>query len=713
MQNLLTLTLLILSLGVFAQERIALVIGNADYEVSSLNNALNDAQYITQALENLYFKVTLVENADKRAMKDAIYEFSSKLNKDTVGLFYYAGHAVQYRGENYLIPINALSSIKELRHLEDEAVRSGIVSREMAVSQSQLNFIFLDSCRDNPLPAESRGIVEGLAKSQDAKGTLIAYSTSPGRTAEDGEGRNSPYTKNLLNFINTPNQPIELMLKDVKDAVSKDTNGYQLPWYESSITGNFCFKTTNDSCATAVITIIDNPYLEDLYDLEVIDLENGDHYVGQIKDGKFNGKGVLTYKTGAKHQGEFLDGKKHGEGKITQLNGNSFEGNFINDVRHGKGTLKWISGAQIETEWENDKRIYPKESLYENITGNVLIAGYGIKKDIDNSHYLGEFEYGKLNGQGIYTSFTGLILQGEFTNDQLNGKGSLTKSNGDYYEGQFIDGFLNGKGFAIFSEGSRYDGEFKSGEITGIGKYTMFDGSSYEGSLVDGIQQGFGKLISADGSIFIGEFLNGGVSNGEFIYANGDHYKGEMKNSSKHGYGIFTSKNSTIEGKFEFNIPVGYIIMTYPDGTIKAGDFDFKTLSYNGSVKITYSNGGSYNGGYKNEYKNGQGVLILSDGSRYEGEFIQGHVGYATYTGINGERYEGEFIDGLLNGYGTYTGITGERYKGDFKNNLYHGKGILYFPSGDSVEGNFIDGDPKGEVIFTLANGKKTIEYLK
>jgi len=105
---------------------------------------------------------------------------------------------------------------------------------------------------------------------------LIAYSTSPGKTAEDGAGRNSPYTTHLLKQINNPNQPIELMLKDVKDAVSNETNGNQLPWYESSISGNFCFKTVNDGCAEVVVNIIDNPYLKDLYDLEVIDLDNGE-----------------------------------------------------------------------------------------------------------------------------------------------------------------------------------------------------------------------------------------------------------------------------------------------------------------------------------------------------------------------------------------------------------------------------------------------------
>ena len=106
-KKLFTLALLTLSLSVFAQDRIALVIGNADYQISPLNNAINDAEDIAAALSNLNFDVTLVKNANKREMKDAIYDFSEKLNKDTVGLFYYAGHAVQYHGENYLIPINA------------------------------------------------------------------------------------------------------------------------------------------------------------------------------------------------------------------------------------------------------------------------------------------------------------------------------------------------------------------------------------------------------------------------------------------------------------------------------------------------------------------------------------------------------------------------------------------------------------------------------
>jgi len=158
MKKLLTIALLFFSLGAFSQERIALVIGNADYQISALKNALNDAQDIAKALEKLDFKVTLVENADKRTMKDAIYDFGDKLTKDTVGLFYYSGHAIQFQGENYLIPIKALPKIKKLRHLEDEAVRSVRVSKNMEESGSKLNFIFLDACRNNPLPANQEGL---------------------------------------------------------------------------------------------------------------------------------------------------------------------------------------------------------------------------------------------------------------------------------------------------------------------------------------------------------------------------------------------------------------------------------------------------------------------------------------------------------------------------------------------------------------------------
>ena len=642
LKHLLTLALLTLSLGAFAQDRIALVIGNSEYQVSPLKNALNDAEDIAQSLQELDFKVTLVKNASKRAMKDAIYEFSSKLGDDTVGLFYYAGHAVQYHGENYLIPINALSSIKELRHLEDEAVRSGIVSREMSVSQSQLNFIFLDACRDNPLPAESRGIVQGLAKSQNAEGSLIAYSTSPGRTAEDGTGRNSPYTKNLLKYINTPNQPIELMLKEVKNAVSKDTNGVQLPWYESSITGNFCFNTVNDGCAESTVTVIDNPYFEGLYDLEVINLENGDHYVGQVKDGKFNGKGILTYKTGAKYQGEFLNGKRNGSGTITQLNGNSFEGNFIADKRHGKGTLRWVSGSYIETDWELGKRVYPEEATYSSLDGDIYSKGFGIYKGTDNSHYIGEFQDGFINGKGVFTDYAGYRFEGKFIKGLLNGIGVKIDVTGDYIEAEFINGTPNGLGKYFFANGGYYEGEFLNGYMTGQGRIEYFDGTYYEGEVQNGMPNGQGEMFFADGSNFIGEVLFSNPVNGFYTWATGDTWEGPMLNLMKHGYGKFTFYDGgSVEGKFINNYPDGYCISTEGDGSIYKGNCKISANSiYNGQGKKFFPDGSSFEGIFRDGFPNGKGSYLSPDGVLNTGTFINGEPsGDIKVTLSNGQTF--------------------------------------------------------------------------
>ena len=521
-KKLLTLALLFLSLNTFAQERIALVIGNADYQVSALKNALNDAQDITKALTELDFKVTLVENADKRTMKDAIYDFSEKLNKDTVGLFYYAGHAVQYHGENYLIPINALPEIKKIRHLEDEAVRSRRVSKNMEESGSKLNFIFLDSCRNNPLPAESRGIVQGLTRSQEAEGSLIAFSTSPGRTADDGEGRNSPYTKSLLKFINTPNQPVELMLKEVKEAVSDETNGNQLPWYESSITGNFCFKTTAEGCAEFVKVIYD-PFLEGIYDIETLEFENGDKYTGQSKDGLMYGVGILTYASGAKYYGDFDNGQRHGNGKIIQLNGNSFEGIFVDNKRNGKGILKWINGASMETRWTMDERVY-SDNFFVGITDdNGLPDGYGTYFFNSGEKREGNWINGKLNGQVVITSRSGELYKGQYSNNNFNGNGVLLTSSNERFEGNFVNGLLNGKGLRIWPNGDRYDGEFVNGNMQGKGIKSFASGKKYDGQFNYNLFNGQGILTFDNGDRYEGSFQN-------------DKYHGTVKLEEATGY---------------------------------------------------------------------------------------------------------------------------------------------------------------------------------
>ncbi len=226
------------------QQRIALVIGNGAYQ-DPLANPVNDATDVAKALRELGFEVILLQNKDLRAMEEAIEDFSRELRQGGVGVFYYAGHGVQVNGENYLVPLKA--KLNRQKDVGYEAVPLGKVLNVMEEAETQVNIVIIDACRNNPFyrrwSSHSRGSgsVRGLAPVQSAEGTLIAFATAPGKFAEDGEGKNSPFTYHLLQHINTPKLPVELMFKKVRAAVVQETNRKQTPWEQSSLVGEFSF----------------------------------------------------------------------------------------------------------------------------------------------------------------------------------------------------------------------------------------------------------------------------------------------------------------------------------------------------------------------------------------------------------------------------------------------------------------------------------------
>ena len=225
-----------------AQQRIALVIGNVQYRSAPLNNPLNDAKDIAKALEKYGFKVTHKENVDQRKMEQAIREFGKELRKGGVGLFFFAGHGVQIGGRNYLIPIDA--TIYKQTDVKYEAVDAGRILDEMAWAGNELNIVILDACRDNPYGSGFRSISRGLARMDAPRGTIIAYSTSPGKVALDGESGNSPYTKALLKYMDVKGLTLEQVFKNVRKEIDFKTKGKQVPWESTSLTGTFYFKKT-------------------------------------------------------------------------------------------------------------------------------------------------------------------------------------------------------------------------------------------------------------------------------------------------------------------------------------------------------------------------------------------------------------------------------------------------------------------------------------
>ncbi len=194
-----------------APDRVALVIGNGAYiNASKLANPPNDAADVAAALRKLGFDVVEGRDLDKRAMEAKVIEFSRKLDRAGLALFFYAGHGMQVGGKNYLVPIDA-----KLERGGDLGFETLDVSQVLAQMEAdkRVNLIFLDACRDNPLArslsrnlgTRSATVGQGLASIQSAVGTMIAYATQPDNVALDGDGgRNSPFTTALLKHIGTP-----------------------------------------------------------------------------------------------------------------------------------------------------------------------------------------------------------------------------------------------------------------------------------------------------------------------------------------------------------------------------------------------------------------------------------------------------------------------------------------------------------------------------
>jgi len=222
------------------QKRLALVVGNSSYESSPLKNPVNDASDMEKMLKTLGFEVIAKLNANQKQMEDAIRQFQSKLTKDTMGLFFFAGHGMQVGGVNYLIPIGA--KITQESDVKYESVDAGRVLDAMHTAGNPLNIVILDACRDNPFARSYRSSAKGLARMDAPTGTFIAYATAPGDTAADGDGKNGVFTKYMLEYMPTPNLEVDKVLKKVRVSVMRETGKKQVPWQSSSLTGDFFFK---------------------------------------------------------------------------------------------------------------------------------------------------------------------------------------------------------------------------------------------------------------------------------------------------------------------------------------------------------------------------------------------------------------------------------------------------------------------------------------
>jgi hypothetical protein len=234
------------SQAAFAENRIALVIGQSNYRaVVALPNPANDAKAMSQLLGEAGFEVLSAADLSQTEMRQKIGDFAAEVaakGPDTIALVFYAGHGLQIDGENFLVPVDV--DPKREADIPLQAVRLNDILNTLTSVPSKMRIVLLDACRNNPFPTINQSAGHGLAI-VDAKigapGTFLSFSTSPGAEAEDGSGADSPYTSALLLAAKEPGLSIEETFKRVRVSVNKATEGRQTPWDSSSLTDEFRF----------------------------------------------------------------------------------------------------------------------------------------------------------------------------------------------------------------------------------------------------------------------------------------------------------------------------------------------------------------------------------------------------------------------------------------------------------------------------------------
>lgn len=354
----------------------ALIIGNANYPNSKLDNPENDATDINDTLTRLGFETSLVLNADSVTQDKLITDFATSIDTYDIGLFYFAGHGFQINNENYLASID--TNFEDEEHAKHSAFPLNILLSYFNKAKNKTSIIILDACRELlNKKAWYRSVEEaGLAPIFAPKGTIIAYATSPGERALDGTGhRNGVYTRALLQHIVAENIPIEEMFKRVRNSVFAFSKGKQTSWEHTSLTGTFCFNS--GQLAHSLLVEYSSEVIKDsmyetntntLIDSIIKDLKSYNYYVQNPAIEKIH---LLNPQTEDKNK-LFLLGR-----------------NVLQTAIGGEGAANSI--MENLADFVNPFQVSSKNHLLNGIIYEVFFNSYGsFRQDNLKDHYLTE-----------------------------------------------------------------------------------------------------------------------------------------------------------------------------------------------------------------------------------------------------------------------------------------------------------------------------------
>ena len=476
-----------LSAAFAAERRVALVIGNAKYKEAPLINPVNDARDMAAALQRTGFEVIMAVDATQKEMNRAIARFGERLQQDSVALFYYAGHGMQVRGKNYLIPIDAEIKTESSVRVESVDV-DGVLDQ---LSTSDLNVVILDACRNNPFERRANRSVgaAGLAQMEAPKGSLIAYATAPGRTAADGEGRNGLYTQELLKQIQIPALTIEQVFKNVRREVAKATRDTQIPWEASSLTGDFYFLPGTHQSPTA---------------------PQAARRPSETPIATSTSVAKPTTAPPRQNGGDSATAKP----PLTPPTASQTPANTIALPAQSQAAAPAVQAEPSAPLLKPANQEPPSVAVTQPST--QAEAPIDLKEQViqgadfrASGRLLLDRASGTMSGEGVIEWTNGDRYEGTMLAGKKHGKGIFTWKSGQRYEGEWVDDRINGKGVVYFTNGDRYEGTFEGGEPHGTGTYTMRNGDYYTGAWVHGNKHGFGRLTWAAGDYWEGEFRDG------------------------------------------------------------------------------------------------------------------------------------------------------------------------------------------------------------
>jgi hypothetical protein len=641
-----------------AADRVALLIGNNSYGSTPLRNAVNDAKDLSEALKELGFQVIVRENASRKEMIEAIREFGTAIDGASTALFFYAGHAMQFKDRNYLIPIDAAMGSEE--DVTFFSVEIGQIFDRMDRARTRFNFLILDACRDNPFAASFKVSSQGLAQMSSPSGTLIAYATAPGSVAADGFGRNGIYTKHLLQNIRVPDLPAEIMFKRVREGVERETRRLQTPWDSSSLKGDFVFNAsaaphTAQSGPAAGPSADASLQIEREFWVSVRDSNRPEDiraYLDKYPTGNFaalarNRLDALVKpatRVAAAEPAPIVRTPDPEPAKAAIAAPPAEKP--VEKVPEKPAERPPEKAAEKPVERPADRPMVavapptasaaappsaaaappPKAPPPDPIPGKEIAPGVRELTFADGSIYRGGMRGASIHGKGEYVS-KAFKYEGDFNEGLKHGEGTYVWQNGDRYVGHFANDRPDGKGRYQFANGDSYDGEVQAGVIVGRGVYTSKNGDVVEGSFANGKPDGVGV----------------------YRFASGDRYEGEMRAGTMQGRGRYYSKNGDrVEGPFADGRP------------------------------------------------NGKGIYYFSNGDRYEGDLQGGALtGQGSYFYRSGLKYEGEVKLGQPEGRGTFWFLDGTRFEGSFENGLARAKGEIVKQDGARIPAEIVDGNAK------------------